>query len=235
MTNPFEKPLLKIPVKFVEGNWEYFYGGAIPVIEGCIGDLVVAQHAVTEPRFVQSLRRKAIHRVLPEGTQLRVALTIRSKLPADLAKLLVKAQSEEMGAAYYEVVRAAETQFVPVTIGKPSVQAAKRLKSDEGGVWLHLEGALPKAVSVSSVELPAGVGISRVDSLNHAFTCLSTVFEPWRKSHTGNVYTRVLYQEGDGKWYPLEMLRRAAEAKEEQALIRERWAEIARHLCLETD
>ncbi|MEO6138969.1 MAG: hypothetical protein ABIP11_09970 [Luteimonas sp.] len=230
MPSPFDKPRLRVPVKFVQGHWEYFYGGPVPVLEGCVADLVVEHHAITDPTFLRSLQRKAAHRVLRENTELRVALTIRSDLPEALHRLLMKVNSEDMGTAYYESVRPAETRLVSITVGKPSLVAARRLKSDEGGVWLHLEGARPKSVSVSSVQLPQGVVPHSVESLNHAFTCLSTAFEPWRKSHTGNVYTRVLYREENGKWYPLETLRRAAEATEEQTLVRERWAEIAQTL-----
>lgn len=230
MTNPFDKPRLRIPVKYVQGQWEYFYGGGVPVKEGSIGDLIVEQHAITDPAFNRVLQRKAAHRVLDEDTQLRVAMTIRSTLSEELKKLLTPPDPKELGTAYYEVVRPAETRFVTVTIGKPSAETAKRLKSEEGGVWLHLEGARPRGASISSVQLPHPVEPREVDSLNHAFTCLSMAFEPWRKSHTGSVYTRVLYKEQNGRWYPLETLRRAAEAAEEQVLLRERWAEIARQL-----
>jgi hypothetical protein len=230
MTSPFDKPRLRIPVKFVHGRWEYFYGGGIPVSEGSLGDLLVEQHAVVDPAFLRSLRRKAVHRVLPENTELRVALTIRGDLTEPLRKLLLRPMPAEMSDAYYSVVRPSETRLVSVTVGKPGADSARRLKSDQGGVWLHLEGARPKAVSVSSVELPSVVSNNPVDSLNHAFTCLSTAFEPWRKSHTGNVYDRVLYRESNGKWYPLETLRKAAEAVEEQALIHARWAEIVQRL-----
>ncbi len=230
MANPFDKSRIRIPVQLVDGRWEFFYGGGVPVVEGTFGELLVEEHYITDPNFLRGLRRKAVHRVLPEGTELRVAVTIRTDLDETLQAHLKRPKREELGTAYYETVRSGETRLVSVIIGKPGIETARRLGSDEGGVWLHLEGARPKSVSTSSVHLPEVVRREPVDSLNHAFTCLSTVYEPWRKSHTGNIYTRVLYRERNGKWYPLETLRRAAEAAEEQTLIRERWAEIARNL-----
>ena len=230
MTSPFDKSRLRIPVRLVQGRWEYFYGGGVPVGEGTLADLLVEEHSLTDPRFLRSLKRKAVYRVLAEGTELRVALTIRSELPPALKSCLIRPEAGELAAAYFETVRPAETRLVSITVGKPSPEVARRYRSEEGGVWLHLEGSRPKGVGVSSVLLPQDVHSQPADSLNHAFTLLSTAFEPWRKSHTGNVYTRVLYQEGNGKWYPLEILRRAAEASEEQTLIRDRWAQIVQEL-----
>ena len=36
----------------------------------------------------------------------------------------------------------------------------------------------------------------------HAFTLLSQMYEKHRISNTGNVYTRVFYQDRDQHWYP---------------------------------
>jgi hypothetical protein len=62
-----------------------------------------------------------------------------------------------------------------------------------------------------------------VASLNHAFTKLSETYETWRISHTGNVYSRVLYQERNGHWYPLDLLRNETLDKKEQQIAHELW------------
>jgi hypothetical protein len=49
------------------------------------------------------------------------------------------------------------------------------------------------------------------------------VYEPWRLSHTGNIYDRFLYQETDKKWYPLSLLRDFTLAKEEQKIAFNLW------------
>ena len=55
-----------------------------------------------------------------------------------------------------------------------------------------------------------------VDSLNYAFTRLSEQYEPWRISHTGNIYDRIFYKENNEKWYPIDLLRNVISAKKEE-------------------
>lgn len=69
-----------------------------------------------------------------------------------------------------------------------------------------------------------------VSSLNHAFTKLSEVFEPWRISHPGNVYQRFLYKENDSRWCPLELLRDAALAKKEQEIACQLWQDFMKRV-----
>jgi len=59
--------------------------------------------------------------------------------------------------------------------------------------------------------------------LNHAFTKLSETYDTWRISHTGNIYTRVFYQERNGKWYPLDLLRNEKLEKQEQEIAKGLW------------
>ena len=98
---------------------------------------------------------------------------------------------------------------------------------------IHLEGLQAKGISTRTVQLPDNAFDCRAESLNPAFTMLSESYEPWRKSHTGNIYDRIYYQEKNGKWYPLNVLRNAAIAKDEHQLIREQWARISKTLNLQ--
>ena len=41
MTSPFLKSTIRIPVRLVDGRWEFFYGGGVPVRTGATGDLVI--------------------------------------------------------------------------------------------------------------------------------------------------------------------------------------------------
>jgi hypothetical protein len=90
----------------------------------------------------------------------------------------------------------------------------------------------PQGLTVSTLKLPEGITDEEVDSLNYAFTLLSDKFEPWRRSHTGNVYERIFYQEENGILHPLNVLRNAAIASEEQKFIRRQWQDISRQLNL---
>jgi hypothetical protein len=71
--------------------------------------------------------------------------------------------------------------------------------------------------------LPDGLKTKGATSINHAYTDLSETFEPWRISHTGNIYEQVFYQEKNEKWYPLEILRSRALQKAEHATAQDHW------------
>jgi hypothetical protein len=45
------------------------------------------------------------------------------------------------------------------------------------------------------------------DSLNHAFTMISEVYETRRRSHTGNVFKQAYAEDNSGKWESLDELR----------------------------
>jgi len=225
MSEYYPKTPIRVPVRLINGQWEFFYGGLVPARDGAIADLIIQKESITDPKFLRLLRKRSEHRLLDEGTALMVVLSVRdtSKIPKELTKLLAEIAPKELSDEYYWTPRPAGTRFVQITVGPPSAAFARRRPGQSGGVWLQLEGTQPKGVVVSSVVLPDSVSRVAFDSLNHVFTKLSEVFEPWRQSHTGNVYSRVLYREKNEKWYPLERLRRAAEATEEHALIKERW------------
>ena len=229
MSDYFTKPTpIRVPVRLVNGQWEFFYGGAVPAKDGAIGDLILQKESLTDREFLRALRKRTEHRILEAGTALMVALSVResAQLPKALQDELRQIESKQLSDEYYATGRPGGTRFVRITVGKPSESFSRRRPGEPGGVLLQLEGTIPKGVVVSSVCLPPCVEEKPLDSLNHAFTRLSEAFESWRLSHTGNIYERVLYQEKNGKWYPLDRLRRAAEATEEHELIRERWSQL---------
>lgn len=225
---------VRIPVKLVDGHWEFFYGGALPVKDGSMGDLVVSMGAIKDPNLLRLLTNESKHKILDEGVELLVALTIRPEPQLSAAKrrrLIPRdAPGLKLSAAYYDAFRSQDTQFVKIRIGPTRSEQGQLLSSNEGGVWLHLQGMQPKRISTSSVIAP--VGRKSFESLNYAFTRLSEIYEPWRMSHTGNIYQRFLYQEKNGKWYPLDVLRNTAMVKKEGTLMRELWSRIAHELGL---
>jgi hypothetical protein len=75
----------------------------------------------------------------------------------------------------------------------------------------------------TSIQLPKKISEKPVASLNHAYTKLSETYETWRISHTGNIYTRILYRESNGNWYPLDVLRNEALDKQEQEIAKALW------------
>ena len=78
--------------------------------------------------------------------------------------------------------------------------------------------------------MPDGFDEPTAISLNHAFTLLSERYETQRISHTGSAYSRVFYQEADGRWYPLADLREGVLASVERRFIADAWRELERKL-----
>lgn len=221
--------IIRVPVKLIDGQWELLYGGPVKVRDGALGELHLDKGHFTDEKFLTALTEKRKVAVLPAGTELRVALTIKPALDRSLWPFLLDHQStphDHTGKI------SAETRFVAVRlIGPTNVQRLRKVEL--GGLWLWLEGMEPRAIESGMVDLPKTHELDSADSLNYAFTRLSEVFEPWRKAHTGSIYERVFYQERSGRWYPLKDLRDRALATAERQLIKDLWANVAAELGTE--
>jgi hypothetical protein len=224
----YKKVPVRIPVKQVNGDWEFFYGGKVPAFDGTVGELLISRDSIGDSRFFSLLNRKTTHKVLDVGTELLVALTVRPNvsLGEGLEQHLVERNSVSLSNAYFNLLRSSDTRFVRVSIGEPTILQTRRGLFGDGDIWLTVQGMQPKGIITSRIIVPGEVSDVPLDSLNHAFTRLSERYEPWRKSHTGNIYDRVLYQEANGCWHPLNVLRDAALAKEEHELVRAQWKQI---------
>lgn len=238
MSNFYEESPIRIPVKLVDGKWEYFYGGELPIKNAAIGELIVDKVDVTDKEFLAKLKKTSKHKILEAGRSLLVALTVKNlgQLDEGLRKYLISPGEKKikLGSEYYFTSRSGSTHFVKITIGQPTDAQKAKNPEEKGGVWLHVEGIEPKRLSTSTIDLPEGMG-GPADSLNHTFTLLSERYEPWRKSHTGNIYNQILYQENNNKWYPLDLLRKAAIAKEEHEVVRTQWENIVKELATQTN
>lgn len=159
------------------------------------------------------------HLVLPVGTTLLVALTIRhkAKLSPDLQNHLKLRSEYHIGNDFYMSKLSVDTQFIEITISDPTTMQNEFLE-DTGGVFLLFNGLSQTGISTNSTKLPIQENDKDVvvDSLNYAFTRLSEKYEPWRKSHTGNIYDRILYKEKNNKWYPIDVLRNVVSVKKDE-------------------
>lgn len=227
----------RIPVKYVDGKWEYFYGDMLPIQEGTLGELIIPKNSINDKSFLDKVNNKTRHKILPKGSKLLVALTIRLKtiMSDDIRKHLCRLSHSEFGYAPFikNSHLSPDTQFIKITVGDSTDRQLSLDSTSEGGVWLEIEGLQPKRIKSSGIELPENFSDVSANSLNHAFTLLSAVYEPWRQSHTGNIYSRMFYQEINKKWYPLDVLRNAAIAKDEHELIKKQWEEIKKKLNLD--
>ena len=223
---PLSNNTIRVPVALVAGRWEFLYGGAVKVKEGATGELHLDQTYFTDKKFLKALTTKRKVAVLPAGTELRVALTVKYDLDAKLHSFLLP-----HGATQHDHTAkiSVDTRFVSIHLAGPT-DGQRKKKVERGGLFLHLEGMEPRAIESGMVNLPDAPGLESVDSLNYAFTRLSEIFEPWRKAHTGSIYERVFYRDRDDRWYPLKDLRDRALASVERKLIAELWANVADQL-----
>jgi hypothetical protein len=146
----------------------------------------------------------------------------RAYISGDIAKHLLPVADvrAQIGSIASPERFASDACFVEVRLSSATDAQAQHLEFKDGGLWLIFEGAIPKDLRSSTIELPPGVTEKTAIGLNHAFTLLSEIYEPWRKAHTGSVYERFYYQEVDGSWYPLALLRDAWIAEQEQKIAR---------------
>jgi len=224
MTGTYHDPSwtdkVTIPVKRVGDQWEFFYGGPVPVKDGAVGELVLSASQVTDKSFLKQLQQQALVKVLPEGTELWVALSdqTESKISAVQSELIDRSDFP-----------AGTTRFESVFLGpaKKKVTAGGLFEEEgSGGLWLKVKGLDKTDLISSTIRMPAELGQKTAISLNHALTMLSERHEIHRLSHTGNVYTRVFYQEGNGRWYPLADLREGVMANAERTLIADSWKQL---------
>lgn len=213
-----------VPVKRVGERWEFFYGGDVPVREGTLGELTLCANQISDERFRQRVSQEFVVNILEEGAPLLFALSDRSRGGARIGIWPDIAQSS---------VPAGTTRFELVTLGpcKPkSVQPELDGIRETGGLWLKLKGLERSELTGSTVIMPQGFEPTAATSLNHALTLLSQVYETHRISNTGNVYTRVFYQEKNNRWYPLNDLRTGVQAEGERLLLSDLWKQVEQSL-----
>lgn len=213
-----------VPVKRVGERWEFFYGGDVPVREGTLGELTLCANQISDERFRQRVSQEFVVKILEEGAPLLFALSDRSRGGARIGTWPDIAQSS---------VPAGTTRFERVTLGpcKPkSAQPELDGIRETGGLWLKLKGLERSELTGSTVIMPQGFEPAAATSLNHALTLLSQVYETHRISNTGNVYTRVFYQERNNRWYPLNDLRTGVQAEGERLLLSDLWNQVEQSL-----
>ena len=219
-----------IPVKRVGERWEFFYGGDVPVHEGTLGELTLSANQISDERFRQRVSQELVVKILEEGAPLLVALSDRSNHGARIGT---------WPRVFPPGLPAGTTRLERITLGPPKPKAKDKLSQVEpeldgfaetGGLWLKLKGLERTELVASTVKMPEGFHALTATSLNHALTLLSQAYEKHRIANTGNVYTRVFYQETNDRWYPLNDLRTGVQAEGERNLQSELWQQVEQNL-----
>lgn len=218
---------IRLPMILRDGIWEPEFGGTIPVADGTKADLQIELSEITDKEFARRITAKSSLRILDRGTTLRAYLTTKTlNGVSEEQRKILKSWSEvggEIAPFALDNWSSGGIHFVDLSIGGPTEKQAQDLLHCDGGLWLMTEGTRATGLISSLIDLPKFVSEEPAISLNHAFTLLSETYEPWRKSHTGNVYTRFLYRETNGLWYPLELLRNAQLAQKEMEIAAGLW------------
>lgn len=229
--DPLWTEKVTVPVKRVGDTWEFFYGGGVPVKDGTLGELSFSVNAIADDSFRQRVTSETSFKVLEENTTLIVALSDRlCSNPYTEFDVKHFPQGIPVGTSRWARVRLGPPKRKTGKDGTPDGGAQQELIPETGGLWLKLKGLERCELTSSTIQMPDGFPERTAISLNHAFTLLSREYEKHRISNTGNVYTRVFYQDRDECWYPLDDLRRGVQAKVERTLLNELWADVEKSL-----
>ena len=77
--NPDWRAKVTLPVKRVGDQWEFFYGGAVPVKDGTLGELTISADRITDEGFRKRVSQELVVKILHEGARLRVALSDQTR------------------------------------------------------------------------------------------------------------------------------------------------------------
>lgn len=219
---------VRIPVRLINGHWEFFYGGSVHVKEGAMATLTVDMDQIKDSEFLKTLTSTVYVKVLDEKSQLLVFLSVEKSqgIPRCLERKLDHLEIPA-GANMVQYIQLGALQ--PQMLKGPKREDPKAF-TDTGGLWLKVKGYDKTELISSEIIMPAESTIERAISLNHAYTLLSEKYETHRKSHTGNVYSRIFYQDSDEMWHPLSDLRSNALAGIERLKIQEAWEKLGEKL-----
>lgn len=187
MINQLDRTV-RIPVRIVKGEVRYFYGGDLPDLDYAIGELIIPQFAVKDHKFIELAQMETTVELFPPNSILMIAVNadnITETLRDNVHSLRTVIWTNE--------------SFVKVRL----------LES----LYLQLRGSKKSVLRDVNCYIPSIK--KEAKSLNNAYTLISEEFEPHRRSHAGNIFSKCYYQ-NDDLWYPLENLRQKHEAEFEE-------------------
>ncbi|WP_435198961.1 hypothetical protein [Qipengyuania sp. 902] len=210
---------------YIEGQWVLECGGDLPVNHGASWELLLEAASIESSPAKDLFLQEERVRILPEGSALRILMDVRdwSSISDEQVKYLLHWEGAYPRPFLHP---SPDHRFVEVHLSSPSPHQSTFLSSDRGGLWLRVQGVSAIGLGCSGVTLPACLSARPAQSLNHAYTVLSEIFEPWRTSHTGSVYRHVFYREADGSWHPLRLLRDSYLSEKSHQIAHELWQQM---------
>jgi len=178
------KKTVRIIVRVKAGGFARADGTALPKIkEETLADLVLPADQLVDEAERRKLEEETHKELLSAGSVVFVGFS-RGMMKGKV-RGLVRPQDLKTWYGYGYL-------FAEVRLQEPLVL---RMRGDKEPVLEDCNCSIPMLNA-------------EAQSLNHAFTVLSTKFETKRISHTGNVFARVFYYHEKSKdWHPLNELR----------------------------
>ncbi|HEV7645053.1 MAG TPA: hypothetical protein VGO50_13995 [Pyrinomonadaceae bacterium] len=153
-------------------------------------EIVLDETHFADKDFFHSLSKQKIIELLPSDSRLLVNITLKEQVAEDPAKFVIQGEGPKV----------TDGGFIEIFLRQPQ---GLKLRSKKKALLLPCRVDIP-----ALPEQPAA-------SLNHAYTLISEIFEPWRISHTSNVFFKIYAQDKvSGDWIVLDTLRKEAEGKE---------------------
>ena len=189
-----EAKTVSIPVRIHNGHVLLFYGDMPPgLAEGTVGELVVPEHAVTDPVLLTAVTRALNKDLLPADSVVFFRLYMEWRdVPPHLQQGCSRLQ--DAGNDLNGV-------FVACVL-KDSLQ-------------LEIHGSKKPRLRDAACHIPSLSADAK--SLNHAYALVSTTYQPHRASHTGNVFD-LCFVVVSGRARSLRQVREAVEADVEELL-----------------
>lgn len=183
--DPLEKTVL-IPIRIRDGKLEFFYGGDIPKLkDDAVGHLMVPTYQVEDKGRLQLLEQETEKEFLAKSTHLFCQLNPNDSITGGPHKKFL-IPGKQLGPP------PKSGHFAEIVLHDPLV--------------IKLRGTKKGELQDCRCSIPA-LPDEEPTSINHAYTLLSTFFEPHRRSHTGNVFDKVFFETKSNKWEPLKARR----------------------------
>lgn len=182
-----EQSSAHIPVTVeAESKIRFRYGTILPELKmGTIGVLVVPISAVVDETLRSLLQSGTTEEIQPDSATLFAEIN-----PSSMRSLELQTKKDH-------VKKMKKGNFVEILMLAP--------------LTLRMRGTKRPELLDCSCRIPAlAENEGHAFSVNHAYTLISQTFEPHRRSHSGNVFTKVFYMDA-GILHPLDDLRQKAE------------------------
>jgi hypothetical protein len=177
----------RIPVRFVNGKFinEITQEEISEIINGSSCELIVKTRHVADQDLLELLTRETRIEFFPAQTLLLANIS-DEHIPAELKEFAQKPEKKFFGV---------QGKFVEIRLDK--------------ALMLKFRGTKPPVLLDCACHIPSLK--QDAQSLNHAYTLISTAFEPHRRSHAGNVFLKVFCLDAKSmlfeNWVELETMR----------------------------